>query len=124
MASREQMVARQKALAEFGEFARRSEDLERVLQEACRIVGEALDTDLSKILEIDQDKQELLVKVCNADCLGRGELDEAVEKGSTDRWRRSTGRSTAASERIASSPEPSRSCAPFRASGRSAPRPS
>ncbi len=62
MASREQMVARQKALAEFGDFARRSEDLDRVLQEACRIVGKALDTDLSKVLEIDQDKQELLVK--------------------------------------------------------------
>lgn len=62
MASREQMVVRQRALAEFGEFALRSDDLDEVLQEACRIVGQALDTDLAKVLEIQGETQDLLVK--------------------------------------------------------------
>ncbi len=62
MTDRDQMVARQKALAEFGEFALRSDDLGEVLHEGCRIVGGALDTDLAKVLEIDHDAQELLVK--------------------------------------------------------------
>ncbi|TNC48432.1 GAF domain-containing protein [Rubellimicrobium rubrum] len=62
MANREQMVARQKALAEFGDLVLRSDDLDKVLQEACRIVGDTLDTDLAKILEIQPEKEELLVK--------------------------------------------------------------
>jgi len=62
MADREQMVARQKALAEFGELALRSDNLDKVLQEACRIVADALETDLAKVLEIQPETQELLVK--------------------------------------------------------------
>ncbi len=62
MASREQMVKRQKVLASFGDFALRNEDLDAVLAEACRLVGNALGTDLAKILEIDHEKGELLVK--------------------------------------------------------------
>jgi two-component sensor histidine kinase len=62
MPDREQMVVRQKVLASFGDFALRCEDLEAVLTEACRLVGEALGTDLAKILEIEQDGQRLLVK--------------------------------------------------------------
>jgi two-component sensor histidine kinase len=62
MADRDQMVARQKALAAFGEFALRSDDLAEVLHEACRIVGDALGTDLAKVLEINHDRHDLLVK--------------------------------------------------------------
>jgi signal transduction protein with GAF and PtsI domain len=62
MTDREQMVARQRALAEFGELALRSDSLDKVLEEACRIVAAALGTDLAKVLEIQPEAQELLVK--------------------------------------------------------------
>jgi two-component sensor histidine kinase len=62
MPDREQMVARQKALAGFGDLALRSDDLDEVLAEACRLIGEALGTDLAKILEIEGDGRCLLVK--------------------------------------------------------------
>ena len=57
-----QMVRRQRVLADFGEFALRSESLDEVLAEACRLVGEALGTQRAKILEIQQDGQSLLVR--------------------------------------------------------------
>ena len=62
MADRAQLLARQEALADFGEFALRSDDLDDVLQAACRIVAEALGADLAKVLEIEHDAQELLVR--------------------------------------------------------------
>ena len=40
----EQMVRRQRVLADFGDLALRSESLDEVLTEACRLVGEALGT--------------------------------------------------------------------------------
>jgi two-component sensor histidine kinase len=55
------MVLRQRVLADFGELALRNDDLGAVLSEACRLVAEALGTPLAKILEIDHDRQELLV---------------------------------------------------------------
>ena len=58
----ERMVRRQRVLADFGEFALRSESLDEVLAEACRLVGEALGTDLAKVMEIDHEKRCLLVK--------------------------------------------------------------
>lgn len=48
----EQMVRRQRILADFGDFALRSENIDDVLTEACRLVGRALGTDLAKVLEI------------------------------------------------------------------------
>jgi two-component sensor histidine kinase len=62
MADRAQLLARQKALADFGEFALRSDDLDDVLHEACQIVLDALGADLAKVLEIDHESQELLVR--------------------------------------------------------------
>lgn len=59
---REQMAKRQQVLADFGEFALRSDDLDAVLTEACRLVGDALGTGRSKILEIDQTGRSLLVR--------------------------------------------------------------
>ena len=40
----------------------RGDSLDKVLQEACRIVADALETDLAKVLEIQPEMQELLVK--------------------------------------------------------------
>lgn len=62
MVSREQLIGRQHVLAEFSEFALRSGDLQEVLNEACRLVSEALGTDLAKVLETQPDGQSLLVR--------------------------------------------------------------
>lgn len=56
------MVRRQKVLADFGDLALSSNDLDEVLQKACQLVGEALGTDLAKILQIEDNRQELLVR--------------------------------------------------------------
>jgi two-component sensor histidine kinase len=58
----EKLIERQKVLADFGEFALRNEDLNDVLTEACRVVGKALGTDLSKVLEIEQNGQSLFMR--------------------------------------------------------------
>ena len=62
MPDREQMIKRQKVLADFGDFALRNEDLDEVLAEACRLVSEALGTHLAKVLEIEQNGQCLLMR--------------------------------------------------------------
>lgn len=62
MPDRKQMIARQKVLADFGELALRSDDLDEVLAAACRLVGNALETDRAKILEIEADGKQLLVR--------------------------------------------------------------
>ncbi len=55
-----QSVLRQQAtLAQFGELALRSEDLDEILTEACRLVGEALGTDLAKVMELLEDGHTL-----------------------------------------------------------------
>jgi GAF domain-containing protein len=58
----EEMIKRQQVLAAFGEFAIRSDDLDAVLTEACRLVAEATGTGRAKVLEIQRDRQELLVR--------------------------------------------------------------
>lgn len=58
----EQMMKRQQVLADFGEFALRSDSVDAVLTEACRLVGEALGTGRAKILEIQEDDRSLLVR--------------------------------------------------------------
>lgn len=62
MPDRNVMMKRQQVLADFGDFAIRSDDLDAVLTEACRLVSEALGTTRAKVLEIDQARQELLVR--------------------------------------------------------------
>jgi GAF domain-containing protein len=62
MAHREEMIKRQRVLADFGELATRSEDLDEVLTEACRLVGRALGTDLAKVMEIEENERTLLVR--------------------------------------------------------------
>ncbi|NDV89221.1 GAF domain-containing protein [Aurantimonas aggregata] len=62
MVSREQLIERQRVLAKFSEFALRGSELQDVLEEACRLVGDALGTDLAKVLEIQPDGRSILVR--------------------------------------------------------------
>ena len=56
------LLRHQTALARFGELSLKSESLDEILHEACRLVGEALGTDLAKVLELQEDGRTLLVK--------------------------------------------------------------
>ncbi|HVG47619.1 MAG TPA: hypothetical protein VM899_05730, partial [Rubellimicrobium sp.] len=58
----ETLLNRQKLLADFGDFALQSEDLDEVLTEACRLVGEAMGTGRAKVLEIEKDGTSLFVR--------------------------------------------------------------
>jgi PAS domain S-box-containing protein len=58
----EGMVRRQRVLADFGELAQRSDSLDEVLTEACRLVSEALGTVHAKVLEIVDGGRSLLVR--------------------------------------------------------------
>ncbi len=59
---RDEFVRRQRAVSDFGEFALRCEDLQKVLDEGCALVAKALDADVAKILEIDPDGETALVR--------------------------------------------------------------
>lgn len=77
MADRDEMVRRQEALARFGEAALRSDDLQEILTEACRLVAEALGVNFAKVLEIDRQTNEALVRAgygWNAGVVGRVRL--------------------------------------------------
>jgi hypothetical protein len=56
------LLDQQRVLAEFGEFALRAEDLDGILNEACRLVGDALRTDLAKVAELLPDGKGMLVR--------------------------------------------------------------
>ncbi len=56
------LMRQQLVLAKFGELALRSHDLDEILNEACRLVGDALGTDLSKVMELQDNTINLLVK--------------------------------------------------------------
>lgn len=62
MKTAEQMIERQRVLAEFGEFALGSDDLQEVLTEACRLVVRGLGSDFARVLEIQEDKSLLLIR--------------------------------------------------------------
>ncbi|MBB5712633.1 hypothetical protein [Sphingomonas xinjiangensis] len=62
MADLKQMVRRQRLLADFGDFGQQSDDLDAVLMEACRLFGDALGTDLAKVMEIEANSQTLFVR--------------------------------------------------------------
>ena len=62
------LIQRQTTLAQFGELALRSDDLDHILTEACRFVGSALGTDLAKVMELAEDGETLSVRaalLCN-----------------------------------------------------------
>jgi len=57
-----ELLRQQTTLARFGELALRSDDLEEILTEACRLAGEALGTDLAKVVELQTDGKTLVVR--------------------------------------------------------------
>jgi PAS domain S-box-containing protein len=57
-----ELLQQQSILARFGELALRSDDLDEILTEACRLAGEALGTDLAKVVELQADGQTLRVR--------------------------------------------------------------
>jgi diguanylate cyclase (GGDEF)-like protein len=56
------LLHRQDVLATFGELALRSDSLDEILSEGCRLVSEALQTDLAKVMELGADGMTLLVR--------------------------------------------------------------
>jgi two-component sensor histidine kinase len=57
-----QLLNQRTSLAQFGELALKTDDLGVVLQEACRLVCEALGTDFSKVMEVQEDRTRLFVR--------------------------------------------------------------
>jgi signal transduction histidine kinase len=55
-------LRQQTTRAEFGELALRSDNLDEILTEACRLVGQALGTHLAKVMELQDDGKTLLVR--------------------------------------------------------------
>ncbi len=62
MPERAQMMRRQQVLADFGDLALRSADLDHILAEACRHVSEALGTKRAKVLELQHGEECLLMR--------------------------------------------------------------
>ena len=56
------LLRQQSVLAKFGDLALRSDDLDEILTEACRLVGEGLGTDLAKVMELHENGDTLLVR--------------------------------------------------------------
>ncbi|MDB5416542.1 MAG: signal transduction histidine kinase [Rubritepida sp.] len=87
------MMKRQQVLADFGEFALRSNDLDKILLEACRLVAHALTTKRAKILEIQQQGEILFVRAgvgWEPDIVGR--LRMPVEEHSSETFAIAAGR--------------------------------
>lgn len=60
--NREQLLAQQQVLAEFGAFALQADELDEILTQACVLIERALGTELSKVLEIQPSGDALLVR--------------------------------------------------------------
>ncbi len=58
----EVLLKQRKVLADFGDVALQSEDLDAVLHEACRLAAEALGTARAKVLEIEPGSGTLFVR--------------------------------------------------------------
>lgn len=56
------LLRRQKVLADFGDFALQSEDLDEILTVACRLVAAAMEIERAKVLEIEGDGERLLLR--------------------------------------------------------------
>jgi len=56
------LLRQQTTLASFGALALRSDNLDEILTEACHLVGQALGTDLAKVIELQEDGETLLVR--------------------------------------------------------------
>jgi len=60
--SKDLSLRHQDILARFGELALKSDDLDEILNEACRLVGEGLGTDLAKVMELHEEGMTLFVR--------------------------------------------------------------
>jgi two-component sensor histidine kinase len=58
----QEAMQQQRILATFGAFALKAHDFDEILHEACRLVGQALHTDLAKVMELQPDRKTLLVR--------------------------------------------------------------
>ncbi|MBN8849989.1 MULTISPECIES: PAS domain-containing protein [unclassified Sphingomonas] len=62
MAGQQEFARRQRVLSEFGDFVLDHDDLDEILNEACRLIAEALDADFAKVIEIDRRTDTGLVR--------------------------------------------------------------
>jgi PAS domain S-box-containing protein len=62
MATEDTLLRQRKVLATFGELALASDDLEHILNEACRLVGDALQTNMAKFMLLQEDGITFLVR--------------------------------------------------------------
>ncbi len=58
----ETRARQQQAVAELGQFALESDDLDEIMHEAARRVAEVLDNEYCKVLDLDPDERELLLR--------------------------------------------------------------
>ena len=61
-ASAKRKLKREIGFAQFGELSLKSEDLDQILTEACRLAGEVLGTDLAKVVQLQDDGQTMIVR--------------------------------------------------------------
>ena len=84
-----ELLRQQTALGRFGELALKSHDLDEILTEACRLVGEALGTDLAKVVELQEGGETLLVRAgvgWKPGVVGRAKTDPPPPKWSALRY--------------------------------------
>ena len=56
------LLKQQTVFARFGELALKSDDLDQILTEACCLAGEALGTDLAKVVQLQDDGETMVVR--------------------------------------------------------------
>jgi len=95
-AKHDALLRQQRALAQFGELALKTHDLNAILQEACRLVGEALGTDLAKIITCEDGGRNLLVRAGVGWRPGIVGQQLTLDDDSADRFALETGEPTIA----------------------------
>lgn len=58
----EELLEQQRALAEFGDFALKTETIDDILNRACELISRALETDLAKLMELLPDGRTFAVR--------------------------------------------------------------
>lgn len=89
---RDALLRQQAALAEFGELALKRDNLDAVLHEGCRLVGEALGTELAKIITVEDEGATFFVRAgigWKANVAGK--LRFAAEEDSADCYALASG---------------------------------
>jgi two-component sensor histidine kinase len=60
--SQDELLEQRSVLAEFGDFALKTEDLDAILNRACELVGRALETKLAKLMELLPDGRTFIAR--------------------------------------------------------------